>query len=127
MVTVVVGSLNGLPICRIETDLKGADEPKYVEFDAPALASTPIQPGTPKWANYVKGVAACFHGNSAVQCAILYSIFNWLTLLYPGPVKGFDAVIVSAVPAGSGLSSSAALEVAVYTLLEELNENPSKR
>ena len=59
MVTVAVGSLNDLPICRIETDSKWADEPKYVEFDAQA-----IQPGVqPKWANYVKGVAACFHGN----------------------------------------------------------------
>ena len=35
----------------------------------------------------------------------------------------FDAVIDSTVPLGSGLSSSAALEVATATLLEELTNN----
>ena len=40
--------------------------------------------------------------------------------------KGFDAAIVTSVPLGGGLSSSAALEVAFYTLLEELTNNPAK-
>lgn len=44
-----------------------------------------------------------------------------------GPVKGFDAILVTSVPMGSGLSSSAAVEVAIYTLLEELFSTPSKR
>jgi galactokinase len=39
---------------------------------------------------------------------------------------GFDTAIVSSVPLGGGLSSSAALEVAVYTLLEGLTANPAK-
>lgn len=61
MVTVAVGSLNNLATCRVETNSTGADEPSYVEFDAPS-SSSPVEPGTPKWANYVKGVIACFHG-----------------------------------------------------------------
>ena len=48
-------------------------------------------------------------------------------ILFLEPVKGFDAVIVSSVPVGSGLSSSAAVEVATYQLLEELMNSPSKR
>lgn len=55
--------------------------------------------GKPKWANYVKGVVCNFPG---------------------GFVDGFDAVIVSSVPVGGGVSSSAALEVAMYTFLETL-------
>ncbi len=38
-------------------------------------------------------------------------------------VTGFDAVVDSDIPLGSGLSSSAALEVATATLLEELTEH----
>lgn len=37
-----------------------------------------------------------------------------------GPVPGFNAVIASDVPLGSGLSSSASLEVATYTFLQQL-------
>jgi len=36
------------------------------------------------------------------------------------PLPGFKAVIASSVPLGGGLSSSASLEVAVYTFLEAL-------
>ena len=59
MATVCVGSLNQLQVCRITTDstIKGIDEPRFVEFAVPT-ASTPIKPGLPKWANYVKGVIA---------------------------------------------------------------------
>ncbi|XP_046463941.1 galactokinase-like [Daphnia pulex] len=105
MATVIVGSLNELSICRIETDAKiqGIDDPKYVEFNIPSK-DTAVEPGSPKWANYVKGVVAGFHG----------------------PIKtGFDCVIVSSIPVGAGLSSSAAIEVASYTLLEELLSSPS--
>lgn len=38
-------------------------------------------------------------------------------------VKGFDVVIKSNVPIGSGLSSSAALEVSMFTFLEALTGN----
>lgn len=51
------------------------------------------------WANYVKGVIANFKGK----------------------LSGFDAVINTTVPVGGGLSSSAALEVATFLFLEELN------
>ncbi|KFR17454.1 Galactokinase, partial [Opisthocomus hoazin] len=37
-----------------------------------------------------------------------------------GPVPGFSAVIASDIPLGGGLSSSAALEVAAYTFLQQL-------
>lgn len=62
MTTVAVGSLNDLQVCRVETDSKGADEPRYVEYD-----TSPIQQGSPKWANYVKGVTACFHGKTLIN------------------------------------------------------------
>ncbi|KAL7989440.1 hypothetical protein Chor_012106 [Crotalus horridus] len=38
-----------------------------------------------------------------------------------GPLPGFDVVIESNVPIGGGLSSSASLEVAVYTFLQQLS------
>ena len=41
-----------------------------------------------------------------------------------GEVCGFDAVILSSVPVGAGLSSSAAVEVAMYTFLEEITNTP---
>jgi len=44
-----------------------------------------------------------------------------------GPVDGFDAVIVSSVPLGGGVSSSAALEVATYTFLEALTGKTTQK
>jgi galactokinase len=63
-----------------------------------ALDSRPI-PGEPHWANYVKGVIAGFMDRGDV-------------------LPSLDVVLTSTVPLGSGLSSSAALEVATATLLE---------
>lgn len=40
---------------------------------------------------------------------------------------GFNAVVVSSVPAGAGLSSSAALEVATFSFLEGLTNNSVDR
>lgn len=51
-----------------------------------------------RWGNYVKGVIHSFGI----------------------PVPGFNAVIMTNVPVGGGLSSSAALEVATLTFLEGL-------
>ena len=51
-----------------------------------------------RWANYFRGVVANFHGK----------------------VPSFEAVIVTSVPLGGGVSSSASLEVATYTFLEAL-------
>ena len=63
--------------------------------------SVPLQVGVPAWSNYVRGVIA--------------------GLLAEGlRLPGFDAVIHASLPAGGGLSSSAALEVATATLGELL-------
>lgn len=44
----------------------------------------------------------------------------WLGLCTAQPLPAFKAVIASSVPLGGGLSSSASLEVAVYTFLQQL-------
>ena len=61
----------------------------------------PIQTGERHWINYVAGVVAAF-------------------VSLGKKVPNFDAVIDSNIPLGGGLSSSAALEVATATLLEQL-------
>lgn len=92
MVTLIVGRRNGTPDeVNIHTLCDGADKPVKIQFNTDYLCS-----GMPKWANYVKGV-----------------IYN-----YGFPVPGFDAIIVTNVPLGGGLSSSAALEVATLKFLE---------
>ncbi len=55
-----------------------------------------------EWTSYVQGAIAC-------------------SLEKGAKVAGFNAVITSNVPLGGGLSSSASLEVAVATLMEELS------
>ena len=67
-----------------------------------AFEVTPeLAPGEPTWSNYVRGaVAGCLEQG-----------------LDPG---GFDMAVDSTVPAGGGLSSSAALEVATTTLIEAM-------
>lgn len=57
---------------------------------------------SPKWSNYIRGVIAGFQ-ERAIR------------------IHGFDAYIVSSVPVGGGLSSSAALECAAATLFEALS------
>ncbi len=52
-----------------------------------------IEPGTPKWANYCRGVTAGLR-NAGI------------------PLSGFDALLINTLPMGGGLSSSAAIEVA---------------
>ena len=52
-----------------------------------------------RWANYFRGVVANFHEKD---------------------LPSFDAVIVTSVPLGGGVSSSASLEVATYSFLEAL-------
>jgi galactokinase len=59
----------------------------------------------PKWSYYIRGVLEGFRSRKI-----------W-------PLPGFDAVIVSSVPTGGGLSSSAALELATATLVEGLADN----
>ena len=62
------------------------------------LAATPV-PGEPRWANYARGVVAGFGARGLVPPAL-------------------DALVISDVPLGGGLSSSASFEVATATLLE---------
>jgi galactokinase len=64
------------------------------------LAATPA-PGEPRWANYARGVVAGFGARGLLASA-----------------TGFDALVISDVPLGGGLSSSAAFEVATATFLE---------
>uniref|UniRef100_A0A2K5Y269 Galactokinase n=2 Tax=Mandrillus leucophaeus TaxID=9568 RepID=A0A2K5Y269_MANLE len=98
LVTVVVGSPRKDGLVSLLTTSEGADEPQRLQFPLPT-AQRSLEPGTPRWANYVKGV-------------IQY---------YPAaPLPGFSAVVVSSVPLGGGLSSSASLEVAMYTFLQQL-------
>ncbi|KAK3909424.1 Galactokinase [Frankliniella fusca] len=97
MVTLVIGRRSGSSTVTLCTGSPDADEPKRTSFPAPT-PDAPLKPGAPKWANYVKGVMAHF----------------------PGGCPGFDAVVISSVPMGGGLSSSASLEVATFTFLEAL-------
>ena len=61
--------------------------------------SRPVAKADPRWSNYIRGVVAGFQN---------------LGLTVPG----LDISLVSTVPLGGGLSSSAALEVCTATLLE---------
>ncbi|NWY94607.1 GALK1 Galactokinase, partial [Loxia curvirostra] len=96
--TVLVGAPTQDETITIITTSAEADEPHKVQFPAPT-ASKPLSPGQPHWANYVKGVIQHYPGS---------------------PLPGFNAVTASDVPLGGGLSSSAALEVATYTFLQQL-------
>ncbi|XP_018417039.1 PREDICTED: galactokinase [Nanorana parkeri] len=98
LITVMVGSRRDDGKICLLTTAEGADEPHKVEFAAPST-DNPLVPGTPKWANYLKGVIQHYRA---------------------GPVPGFNAVIATSVPLGGGLSSSASLEVATYTFLQQL-------
>jgi galactokinase len=64
-----------------------------VAVDLPANGSASPHRVTPAWGRYVAGIARVFAERGL-------------------PARGVDAVVSSTVPAGSGLSSSAALEVA---------------
>lgn len=83
--TWIAGARRGDRTVRLAAlDLSGE-----TEFDLDAVAPSTTEP----WSNYVRGVAA--------------------GLVAAGyPVTGLDAAIVSEVPIGSGLSSSAALQMA---------------
>jgi galactokinase len=89
---VIAAAANNSRIARIGTTF---DEPVSINLDD-------IQePGSPKWANYLRGVIRGFQDRGH-------------------HLQGFDAWIISSVPLGAGLSSSAALECAMATLLEGL-------
>lgn len=94
----MVGSSTSGNSCSVVTVAESADEPKRVDFNLPT-DNKPLKGGQPAWANYVKGVVQHY----TVK-----------------PLPAFKAVIASSVPLGGGLSSSASLEVAVYTFLQQL-------
>lgn len=98
MVTVIAGKATDNNICKIVSICDVIGDENEIEFDIHDRKN--LKSGDPKWANYVKGCIAQF------PC----------TKILPG----FNAVIVSTVPVGAGLSSSAALEVGTYTFLEAL-------
>nr|XP_018901915.1 PREDICTED: galactokinase-like [Bemisia tabaci] len=104
MVTIVVGRKNNSKTIRIITLESDSDKPSRVEFPIPSVKALEPTDDPPKWANYVKGTLKNFEGD----------------------IPGFDALIISDVPMGGGLSSSAALEVATYTFLEELTKQRTK-
>ncbi len=70
---------------------------------ATVAVEPPFAPGAEPWARYVQGVVAGCRAAGMV----------------PGP---FEAVVVSDLPPGAGLSSSAALEVAAATLIEAMTD-----
>ncbi|XP_031558647.1 galactokinase-like [Actinia tenebrosa] len=97
LVTVIVGQATPDQTCHVVTSANGVDKPYMIDFPIPS-DSAPLSPGKPSWANYVKGVVANFKK----------------------PIPAFNAAIATSVPLGGGLSSSASLEVAMYTFLEQL-------
>ena len=90
---VIAGCANGTSQARL-TD---HTFPEVVTLDL----SQPQETGAPKWSNYLRGVIRGFQDRGH-------------------HVPGFDAFILSSVPGGAGLSSSAALECATATFLEGL-------
>ncbi len=90
---VIAAALNGTSEARVATALGG--EPAILPLNIPQEISAP------KWANYLRGVFQGFQQRGH-------------------HLPGFDAYILSSVPGGAGLSSSAALECCVATLLEGL-------
>ncbi|XP_074520051.1 galactokinase [Halichoeres trimaculatus] len=105
LVTVVVGSWTSGQDVTLVTVTEDADVPHQVSFSLPNDGSG-LTPGTPRWANYVKGVIQHYRAS---------------------PVPGFRAVIASSVPLGGGLSSSASLEVAFYTFLQQLKPDDGEK
>jgi galactokinase len=92
--TVIAAAPNGLERIILRSEATG--ESLSIDLSAPL---EPLSKG--RWANYPIGVLAGFAERGL-------------------HVQGFDALICSSVPVGAGLSSSAALETAMASLLETL-------
>ena len=102
-ITVMVGSLTKNPQTRIYSCNMDKDNNDSIISDGIVsfTIDSRLKKENPKWANYVKG-----------------TIYQYLQDI-PQPFA-FNAVICSNVPIGSGLSSSASLEVATATFLEAI-------
>lgn len=83
--------------CEVVSEAMEGVVAKFMAEDSPASESVP------GWARYVKGMTAIYARNGY-------------------KVVPFRAAIVSDVPLGSGLSSSAALEMATAVLIEALSD-----
>ncbi|XP_056643136.1 galactokinase-like [Diorhabda sublineata] len=107
LVTVIVGKkTTGNDVTIYTTfDFKNEEKQTTFELPQPTALIRAINKDGPKWAVYVKGVIANYIGNIP---------------------SAFNAVIHSSVPLGGGLSSSAALEVATYTFLDQLASSKTK-
>ncbi|MEP2776866.1 MAG: galactokinase [Luteolibacter sp.] len=90
---IIAAAPNGSDEVRAATD--------FTDETAAFSVLPPQAKASPKWSNYLRGVIHGFH-------------------LREMQVPGFDAFIISSLPGGAGLSSSAALECAVATLIEGL-------
>jgi len=90
---VIAGCANGTTQARVSTAL--GEEIAVIDL------TSPLEEGEPKWSNYLRGVIRGFQDRGH-------------------NIPGFDAFILSSVPGGAGLSSSAALECATATFLEGL-------
>lgn len=101
LVTVIVGKKVAGNDVTIYSTSEIANEQQETTFELPQPTALirAINKDGPKWAVYVKGVVANYIGNIP---------------------SAFNAVIHSSVPLGGGLSSSASLEVATYTFLDQL-------
>ena len=97
--TVIVGRLSDAGMCRVVTTATFNDQESIHKFLVPSYPPDEpklVKPGGPKWSHYVQGVIALMNKR--------------------GNVLPFDAVVASSVPLGGGVSSSAALEVAMCPL-----------
>jgi len=102
-VTVVVGRLSDAGMCRVVTTAAFNDQDSIHKFLVPSYPSDEpklVKTDGPKWARYVQGVVALMNKE--------------------GNILPFDVVISSSVPLGGGVSSSAALEVAMCLFVEQL-------
>jgi len=90
---VIAGCANGTSQARICSNAFT----ETADFNVDELQSF----GVPKWSNYLRGVIRGFQDRGH-------------------HIPGFDAFIISSIPGGAGLSSSAALECATATFLEGL-------
>lgn len=136
LVTVVVGSQTSGQDVTVVTTNEDADEPRRLDFSLSSDGSS-LSPGLPSWANYVKGVIHHYRGKQiGFDCILILTLFVklgrcfnhhylWVSPASAPPVPGFRAVIASSVPLGGGLSSSASLEVAFYTFLQQLKPGQS--
>lgn len=67
-------------------------------------------------------IVKCVEKKKNILYIIICVLFT-VVYAYIGIVVGFDAVILSSVPLGGGLSSSASLEVATYSFIEAITGN----